>query len=265
LNRELSLLEFNRRVLEQARDPSTPLLERLRFLTISSSNLDEFFEIRVAGLKQQIAAGFTRGGPDGVSPAEALPKISEAAQRLVTDQYRLLNELLLPALEAEGIRVPRRSLWTAKQHEWAKGYFHREVLPVLTPIGLDPAHPFPRVLNKSLNFIVTLEGKDAFGRSSGMAVVQAPRVLPRLIQLPKEVAEAPWSFILLSSVIHAHVGELFPGMDVKSCNQFRVTRNSDLWVEEEAAEDLLEALQGELFRRNYGDAVRLEVTGNSGP
>ncbi len=265
LNRELSLLEFNRRVLEQARDASTPLLERLRFLTISSSNLDEFFEIRVAGLKQQIAAGVSRGGPDGLTPADALSKISEAAQSLVQEQYRTLNELLLPALEGEGIRVPRRSVWSAKQHEWAKGYFHREVLPVLTPIGLDPAHPFPRVLNKSLNFIVTLEGKDAFGRSSGMAVVQAPRVLPRLIRLPKEIAEGPWSFILLSSVIHAHVGVLFPGMEVKSCNQFRITRNSDLWVEEEAAEDLLEALQGELFRRNYGDAVRLEVTGNSSP
>ncbi|MGH7897876.1 MAG: polyphosphate kinase 1 [Candidatus Binatia bacterium] len=265
LNRELSLLEFNQRVLEQARDPSTPLLERLRFLTISSSNLDEFFEIRVSGLKQQIAAGVGKPGADGLRPEEAVPLIVQAVQRLVAEQYRVLNELLLPALAAEGIRILKRGAWSDAQRRWVKSYFSREVLPVLTPIGLDPAHPFPKILNKSLNFLVALQGKDAFGRQSERAVVQAPRVLPRLIALPKEVAESPFAFIMLSSIIHAHVGELFPGMAVKSCNQFRVTRNSDLWVDEEESEDLLHALQGELYRRNYGNAVRLEVTTNSSP
>jgi polyphosphate kinase len=263
LNRELSLLQFNRRVLEQCRDRSIPLLERLRFLTIASSNLDEFFEIRVAGLKQQIAAGVTKPAPDGLTPQACLARVASAARELVVEQYAALNDLLLPELEAERIRILRRALWTDAQRRWVKTYFLREALPVLTPIGLDPAHPFPRILNKSLNFIVTLGGRDAFGRTSGRAVVQAPRVLPRLIRLPAGVAEGPDDFILLSSVLHAHVGELFPGMKVRSCNQFRVTRDSDLWVDEEETEDLLDALQGELSRRNYGDEVRLEVTTNS--
>jgi polyphosphate kinase len=265
LNRELSLLEFNFRVLEQARDPSTPLLEQLRFLTISSSNLDEFFEIRVAGLKHQIEAGVVKPGADGLRPDQLLSRIAESVHRLVTEQYRVLNDLLLPALQAEGIRILKRSTWNAAQRRWIRSYFEREVLPVLTPIGLDPAHPFPNIVNKSLNFLVSLHGKDAFGRPSERAVVQAPRVLPRLITLPKEVREAPFECAMLSSIIHAHVGALFPGMEVKGCNQFRVTRNSDLWVDEEEAEDLLNALQGELFRRNYGDAVRLEVTTNCSP
>ncbi|MGH7818755.1 MAG: polyphosphate kinase 1, partial [Candidatus Binatia bacterium] len=259
-NRELSLLEFNRRVLEQAKDLATPLLERLRFLTISTSNLDEFFEIRVAGLKQQIEAGLSKPGPDGLTPHAALRRVREATRELVLDQYRTLNELLLPALEEQQVRVLKRARWTPSQQEWVKGYFSREVLPVLTPMGLDPAHPFPKILNKSLNFIVSLEGRDAFGRSSEAAVVQAPRILPRLIRLPKDVAEGPWDFILLTSVIHAHVEELFPGMKVRGCHQFRVTRNSDLWIDEEETEDLLLALKGGLIRRNYGDAVRLEVT-----
>ena len=181
---------------------------------------------------------------------------------LVADQYRTLNDLLLPALEAEQIRVLKRDQWTAEQRAWVHGYFLREVLPVLTPMGLDPAHPFPRILNKSLNFIVSLEGRDAFGRSSLAAVVQAPRVLPRLIRLPRDVAGGPWNFILLTSVIHAHVDELFSGMTVRGCHQFRVTRNSELWVDEEETEDILLALKGGLVRRNYGDAVRLEVTTN---
>ena len=263
LNRELSLLAFNHRVLEQARDPSTPLLERFRFLTIASSNLDEFFEIRVAGLKQQIAAGVAKPGPDGLTPQAAFAQVVAAVHALVDDQYHVLNDLLLPALAEQKIRILKRSVWTDQQRRWVKSYFLREALPVLTPIGLDPAHPFPRILNKSLNFIVSLEGKDAFGRTSGRAIVQAPRVLPRLIRLPQSATDGPDDFIMLSSVIHAFVGDLFPGMKVKGCNQFRVTRNSDLWVDEEESEDLLHALQGELFRRNYGDEVRLEVTTNS--
>ena len=155
---------------------------------------------------------------------------------------------MLPALDREGIRILKRSTWNPARRRWIQRYFEREVLPVLTPIGLDPAHPFPKIVNKSLNFVVSLQGKDAFGRQSEHAVVQAPRVLPRLIALPAEVAQAPFEFVMLSSIIHAHVGVLFPGMAVKGCNQFRVTRNSDLWVDEEEVEDLLHALQGELFR-----------------
>ena len=259
LNRELSILEFNARVLEQAKDPATPLLERLRFLTISSTNLDEFFEIRVAGLKQQVAFKVGQVGPDGITPQDALARISAVAHQLVAEQYRLLNDVVLRELEAQGVRILKRASWNSAQQRWIKRFFTHEVLPVLTPMGLDPAHPFPRILNKSLNFVLSLEGTDAFGRSSGTAVVQVPRSLPRLIRLPKDVAGGAHDFVLLSSIVHAQVGELFPGMQVLSCHQFRVTRNSDLWVDEEEVDDLLKAIKGELSSRNYGDAVRLEV------
>jgi polyphosphate kinase len=265
LNRELSLLAFNARVLEQAKDPRMPLLERLRFLTISSANLDEFFEIRVSGLKQQIALGMAETMPDGLSPQQTLEAVSQAAHRLVAEQYRVLQEVVLPALDDAGVRVVRRQAWTPTQQEWVHAYFTREVLPVLTPVGLDPSHPFPRVLNKSLNFIVSLEGNDAYERTSGTAVVQVPRLLPRLIHFPDKVATGPHDFTLLSSVIHAHVGELFPGMRIAGCYQFRLTRNSDLWVDEEEVDDLLRALKGELPGRNYGDAVRLEMPTQSSP
>ncbi|MCA8923717.1 MAG: polyphosphate kinase 1 [Planctomycetes bacterium] len=258
-NRELSLLEFNRRVLEQAKDQRTPLLERLRFLCISSTNLDEFFEIRVSGLKQQQELGITKPGADGLGPDETLQQISEVAHTLVDEQYRVLNEVIFPALGEEGIVVLRRERWSDAQRDWVRGYFQREVLPVLTPVGLDPAHPFPPVLNKGLNFIVSLSGEDAFGRDSGTAVVPVPRSLPRLIGMPEGLGPEPQAFALLSSVIHAHVGKLFPGMKITGCYQFRVTRNSDLWVEEEEVDDLLHALKGELPQRNYGATVRLEV------
>ena len=258
-NRELSLLEFNRRVLEQAKDERTPLLERLRFLCISSTNLDEFFEIRVSGLKQQVELGLAKPGPDGLDPGETLREISLVAHHLVAEQYRVLNEVILPALGEEGVVVLRRERWSDAQRDWVRGYFVREVLPVLTPVGLDPAHPFPPVLNKGLNFIVSLSGEDSFGRSSGTAVVPVPRSLPRLIGMPAGLGPDDKSFALLSSVIHAHIDKLFPGMKITGCYQFRVTRNSDLWVEEEEVDDLLHALKGELPQRNYGDAVRLEV------
>jgi polyphosphate kinase len=258
----LSRLEFNRRVLEQARDPATPLLERLRFLTICSTNLDEFFEIRVAGLAERVAAGLDKRGADDLSSRETLHRIGECAQRLVAEQYRVLDEELLPALAAEGIRLLRRADWNGAQKAWARRFFRREVLPMLTPVGLDPAHPFPRVLNKGLNFIVSVEGRDAFGRHSGIAVVQVPRSLPRLLRLPRKVAGGPHSFVMISSIIRAHVGELFPGMEVQGCYEFRVTRNSDLWVDEEEVEDLLAAVKGELSSRKYGVAVRLEVAGD---
>ena len=259
INRELSLLEFNRRVVEQAKDTSNPLLERLRFLCIASSNLDEFFEIRVAGLKQQVAYKAVQLGPDQLSPAEQLKRIGETAQLLVAEQYRVLNEVLTPALADEGIRFLRRTEWNARQAAWVKRHFYRELLPILSPIGLDPSHPFPRILNKSLNFMVSLEGTDAFGRDSAIAIVQAPRALPRIINIPAEYAAGPYEFVFLSSIIHAHVSDLFPGMRVTGCYQFRVTRNSELFVEDEEVEDLLHALEGELHQRRFGDAVRLEV------
>ncbi|MDH5535772.1 MAG: polyphosphate kinase, partial [Betaproteobacteria bacterium] len=262
LNRELGQLAFNRRVLAQAENRAHPLLERLRFLCIVSSNLDEFFEIRVAGLKAEIEAGSPPVGPDRVRADQVFQRVSKTAHELVALQYHLLNAEVLPGLAEHGIRFLRRSDFSPAQAEWMKAYFVREVMPVLTPIGLDPAHPFPRVLNKSLNFAVELEGKDAFGRNSGLAIVQAPRVLPRVIRLPKEIATAEYDFVFLSSVLHTHVGELFAGMKVVDCYQFRVTRNSDLFVDEEEIKDLRTALRGELPHRHFGDEVRLEVADN---
>jgi len=259
LNRELQALAFNRRVLAQAEDAAMPLLERLRFLCIVSSNLDEFFEIRLSGVKEQIKLGAAAAGPDGMPPPEVFKQVSRVAHDIVHRQYKLLNDEILPSLAKEGIRFLRRSEWTDSQKEWIREYFFREMMPVLTPIGLDPSHPFPRVFNKSLNFAVELEGRDAFGRDSRAAIVQAPRVLPRVIRLPRSVAPGPNDFIFLTSILHAHVDELFAGMNVMGCHQFRVTRNSDLFVEEEEVKDLRQALQGELPQRHFGDAVRLEV------
>jgi polyphosphate kinase len=262
LNRELGQLEFNRRVLAQAEDSANPLLERLRFLCIVSSNLDEFFEIRVAGLKEMIKLDAKLTGPDGLSARQTFKQVCSVTSELVARQYQLFNKVIVPALEREHIRFFRRTHWNAKQSEWIKAYFFRELMPVLTPIGLDPAHPFPRVLNKSLNFAVELEGKDAFGRNSDAAVVQAPRSLPRVIHLPEEVADCEYGFVFLSSVLHAHVHELFSGMQVLGCYQFRATRNSDLFVDEEEIKNLRIALQGELPQRHFGNAVRLEVADN---
>ncbi len=265
LNRELGILAFNRRVLAQAADESVPLLERLRFLTIVSSNLDEFFEIRVAGIREQIKLDITDPGNDGKMPKEVLAVVTREARDLVTKQFELLNEVLLPALAEAGIRFLRRGTWNDAQRTWVHDYFTREVLPVLTPIGLDPAHPFPRLLNKSLNLIVELEGRDAFGRGSRVAIVQAPRILPRAIRLPPSIADGEYSFVFLTSVLHAHVDELFAGMTVKGCYQFRVTRNSNLFVDEEEIKNLRIALQGELMQRHFGDAVRLEVVEECSP
>ena len=261
LNRELGQLEFNRRVLALAEDRGVPALERLRFLCIVDSNLDEFFEIRVAGLKEEIAAD-APPGPDGIALREVFRQVSAKAQDIVARQYQVLNEEVLPQLAAEGIRFLRRSKWNAAQKDWVREYFFRELMPVLTPLGLDPAHPFPKLLNKSLNFVIELEGKDAFGRKSSMAIVQAPRVLPRVIAMPRTIAGCAHGFVFLSSILHAHVAELFPGMAVLGCYQFQVTRNSDLYIDEEELRELKslrKALQGELTQRHFGDSVRLEV------
>jgi len=265
INRELGILEFQRRVLAQADDPGMPLLERLKFLCIFSSNMDEFFEVRVAGLKEQIRADSTQRSPDGMTPRQQYRAVSNMARDLVAKQYALFNNELIPELAAHGIHFFRRTQWTEDQAAWIRDYFFRELMPVLTPVGLDPSHPFPRVLNKSLNFAVELSGRDAFGRNSGAAVVQAPRALPRVIRLPEEIAGCEYGFVFLSSVLHTHVGELFAGMTVEGCYQFRVTRNSDLFVDDEETKNLRQALQGELPQRNYGAAVRLEVADNCSP
>lgn len=261
-NRELSLLQFHRRVLEMSLEPSVPLLERLRYLCISASNMDEFFEVRVAGLKQQLSISVSAPTADGLSPSQQLKIVSHEAHELVTRQYEVLGDVLLPALREEGIRFVRRDEWDENIAKWVEQYFLKEVLPVLTPLGLDPAHPFPNLLNKSLNFIVNLDGKDAFGRHSGLALLRAPRHLPRIIPLPPEVSGRQNDFVFLSSVIHAEIAQLFEGMAVDGVYQFKVTRNSDLYVSEEDVADLRRALEGELQGRDYGKAVRLEVSDN---
>ncbi len=264
LNRELSQLAFNRRVLAQAEDPRIPLLERLRYLCIASSNLDEFFEVRIASLLAQ-----SRLNGDLVEPpalTAVLERASVECHRLIEHQYAILNEHVLPELAAAGIHLLRHQDRNAAQRAWVKAFFEREVRPLLTPIGLDPAHPFPQVLNKSLNFIVELSGKDAFGRGTAIAILKAPRVLPRVIRLPDALSDNQGiEFCLLSSVIHAHVSELFTGREVLAYSQFRVTRNSDLWVDEEEVKNLRQALQGELQSRQFGVAVRLEVAINCPP
>jgi len=265
INRELSLLEFNRRVLAQAEDERVPLLERLRFLCISSSNLDEFFEIRVAGIKQRQESSPGSLSDDGLTPREQLLAIRERAVQLVEQQYACLGKRLLPALRTAGIRILPRASWSDPQRDWLARYFEEEVEPVLTPLALDPSRPFPRIQNKSLNFVVGLEGQDAFGREATRAIVQAPRSLPRVVPLPQvnlneTSTTSEQHFVLLSSIIEEFVPRLFEGMRIVDCQQFRVTRNSDLFVDEEEADDLRRALEGELQHRRYGAAVRLETT-----
>ena len=259
LNRELSLLKFNERVLAMAEREDTPLLERLRYVCIVSANLDEFFEIRVSSLKEQQRLAGLLVGPDGRTPHEAFAEIQAEVHALVSRQYDLLDNEILPQLEEHGIALLHASQWTEEQRVWAHEVFTRDVMPLLTPIGLDPAHPFPRVYNKSLNFIVALSGADAFGREASIAIVQAPRALPRLIRMPAEVSGYRDGYVLLTSLMRAFVAELFPGMDVHGCYQWRVTRNSDLFVDDEEATNLRIALQGELSQRNFGAAVRLEI------
>ena len=260
LSRELSQLAFNRRVLAQAEDPRIPLLERLHYLCIVSSNLDEFFEVRVASLLAQ-----SRSDGDLHEPP-VLEQASIECHRLIDTQYSILNRNVLPELAAAGIHLLRHQERNVAQRAWVKGFFEREVRPLLTPIGLDPAHPFPQVVNKSLNFIVELSGKDAFGRGTAIAILKAPRVLPRVIRLPDALSDNQGiELCLLSSVIHAHIADLFTGRDVLAYSQFRVTRNSDLWVDEEEVKNLRQALQGELQSRQFGVAVRLEVAVNCAP
>ena len=256
LDRDLSILAFNERVLDWAHRPDVPVLERLRYLCIVSSNLDEFFEVRA----EPHVMGALQGLRSGPYTHESLAAITEHANAMVSRQYALYNDDLLPALERQGFRILSHGERNAEQRRWVRSYFHREVQPLLVPVGLDPAHPFPQVANKSLNFIVQLSGKDAFGRSNEIAIVKVPRVLPRLIPLPAKLCDGATSFVLLSSVIRAHLGELFPGRVVGQFSQFRVTRHSELAVDEDDIGNLRTALREGLQHRNYGQSVRLEVS-----
>ncbi len=258
LNRELSQLDFNFRVLAQALDPQVPLLERLRFLCISCTNLDEFFEIRAATVRHALDFGLPPAA-DGLSAASILNTIHDRAAELVEAQYRCWNEVLRPSLSQNGVRVLGRGSWNARQTRWLRAYFRNEIMPVLSPLGLDPSHPFPKILNKSLNIVVVLKGRDAFGRAGHLAIVRAPRSLTRIIHLPQRVSGGDHDFVLLSSVLSAFVDEMFPGMEVKGAYQFRVTRNSELVVDEAEVENLALALRDELMSRGYNPAVRLEI------
>jgi polyphosphate kinase len=257
-NRELSQLDFNFRVLAQAQDANIPLLERLRYLCISCTNLDEFFEIRAGTLRHAQDLGLAPGA-DGLAPATVLARIHDRAADLVAAQYECWNDVLRPALSEAGVRVLHRDGWSEKQTEWLRTYFREEIMPVLSPLGLDPAHPFPKILNKSLNIVVVLKGRDAFGRAGHLAIVRAPRSLPRIIQLPEEISGGPHDFVFLSAVLSVFVDELFPGMKVEGAYQFRVTRNSELMVDEEEVDNIALALRDELAGRGYLRAVRLEI------
>jgi polyphosphate kinase len=255
INRELSWLEFNQRVLEEALDPSNPLLERVKFLCIVSSNLDEFFEVRVAGLNQQRQSGISTAGPDGMSPTEQLAAVSARVRKMLDDQYSLWNKSLVPALEAQNIFFLRYDELSSDEKNYYSNYFRTSVYPVLTPLAVDPVHPFPQLLNKSLNVVVELEGKEL---NTNLAIVQVPRILPRL--LPYKAGERGiYRYIFIGNLIQAHVGALFHGIKVKGAYQFRVTRNSDLYLDEEESENLLKSIELELRKRSRGDAVRLEV------
>ena len=254
-NRELSLLEYNQRVLEEAQDPNNPLLERLKFLCILASNLDAFFEVRVAGLKQQHQSEVGLLGADGMSPGEQLAAISSRVRRMVDDEYRTWREELVPALEESNVFFLRYDELTSEEKQYYSRYFEKSVYPVLTPLAVDPVHPFPQLLNKSLNVAVELE---AAAISTGLAVVQVPQILPRLVPY-KAGEKGMYRYIFIGNLIQAHVGSLFHGVKVKGAYQFRVTRNSDLYLEQEETENFLKAIELELRKRSRGDAVRLEV------
>ncbi len=259
INRELSWLEFNRRVLEEAQDPTQPVIERVKFLSIFSSNLDEFFEIRVAGIKQQIESETSDVGPDGLSPTETFNNIQRMVRELVAAQYSLWNEELLPLLAKNGIRIPKMTELSARRAAWAQKYFQQEVFPMLTPLAVDASHPFPQLLNKSHNLLI--RAKTQRGGEQLHAIVQVPRVLPRLIAMPRSKGgdDEPWVYIYLASLIKQHIGELFPGLILDGVHAFRVTRNSDLYIDEEEAENLLRTIEQELRRSSRGNAVRLEI------
>ncbi len=259
INREFTALAFNERVLQLANDERLPLLERMRYLCICSSNLDEFFEIRVAGLREKIAISSKILTIDGLYAEEVLSQLSKKTHLLIDELYSIFNNKLLPAMKKENIHFYDTHDWTDDIHLWAKHYFKNEVLPIVSPIALDLAHPFPSLFNKSLNFFVALSGTDAFDRNINYAVVHAPRSLPRIIHLPSELCANGNDFVYLSSIIKTHIHRFFPGMEISGCYAFRLTRNSDLFLRDEEVEDLAAAVQRELFSRHYGHVVRIEI------
>ena len=264
INRELSWLEFNRRVLEEAQDPTQPLMERVKFMTIFSNNLDEFFEIRVAGIKQQIQSQTSEIGPDGMSPTETFNAIQRLVHELVATQYDLWNKELVPALAKSGIRLHDVAQLTGKRAAWAKRYFQEEVFPMLTPLAVDASHPFPQLLNKSHNLLVRARAHQ--DSETLLAIVQVPRVVPRLILMPRgKGTDEAWDYIYLASLIKHYIAELFPGLILDDVHAFRVTRNSDLYIDEEEAENLLRTIEQELRRSSRGNAVRLEVEADCPP
>lgn len=259
INRHIGMMQFNLRVLEQALNEDYPLLERFQFLMIFNSNMDEFFEIRLAGLRRQVSFARETVSTDGMRPQDVLHILSEQIKLAIEKQYHILNDVLLPTLNRNRVRILNQQDWNKSVAKWAEEYFRNQVMPIISPIGLDPAHPFPRLVNKSLNFIVSLEGKDAFGRDSGMAIVPAPRSLPRLIRIPDDLCSDGDNFVLLSSLIETHIDDLFNGMTTTGCFQFRITRDADLDLNAAEVEDIARALRGELHSRRFGSAVRLEV------
>jgi len=260
LNRELSWLEFNRRVLEEAKDPTQPLMERVKFLTIFSSNLDEFFEVRVAGIKQQIESGAATNEPDRMSPEEVLSAIRKTTHELVDQQYALWNDEIVPALDREKIRIHAPGELNDADRKWAHRFFQEEVFPVLTPLAVDASHPFPQALNKSHNLIVRARKPRSRGEPL-YAIVQVPRSVSRLIRLQRDPqnSEQSWDYVYLSSLLKHYIAELFPGLKLEGVHAFRVTRNSDLYIDDEEATNLLATIEQELIRARRGDAVRLEV------
>ena len=260
LNRELSLLKFNHRVLEQAQDKQVPLLERLKFLTIVSSNMDEFFEVRVGVVKQKLEHNPDEIGIDGRSIRQLMQNLSIQAHELIKEQYDTFNNDLLPELAEENIALRQISRLNTKEAEWLENYFIEQVLPILSPIAVDQARPFPMLLNKALNFIVRIEGKDAFKRKTNLAIIPVPRSLPRVVRIPSE--DDNDVFITLASIIRAFKENIFPGIEVEGCYSFRVTRNSDLYLNDEEVNDLLRAVKGKLANRHFGEAVRLETSEN---
>ena len=257
INRELSWLEFNQRVLEEALNPTHPLLERVKFLCIVSSNLDEFFEVRVAGLKQQIESDVVERSTDGLTASETFRAITKRIRRMVDDQYACWREQLLPALSQNGIRILDLAGLEPADQAWLQDFYRAQVRPVLTPLAIDPAHPFPQLLNKSLNLIVRLEMRRGQEMLKHLAVVQIPRMLPRLVKLPR--ADGRQDYVYLSRLIGHFLADLFPGTRLLGYWPFRVTRNSELYIDEEETANLLKAVENELHNRRKGDAVRLEV------
>lgn len=256
LDRDHSILAFNERVMDWARRPDVPLLERLRYLSIVSSNLDEFFEVRVAPHLTAMRTNEQRG----LYTAQTYDRLSDQVHALVAQQYAIYNDELLPLLEKKGVKLISHGERNPRQRRWVKDFFVREVQPLLMPVGLDPAHPFPQVANKSLNFIVRLTGKDAFGRENEIAIVKVPRILPRFFRMPPVKGSKQTHFVSISSLIRSHLGDLFPGRQVTEFSQFRVTRHSDLALDEEDVRNLRTALRQGLQHRHYGQAVRLEVS-----